>query len=245
MSKKDQMDTASATQGVSEVEIKFTVRPEQELYAVRQLDLDEDEADARRIFFIDSPALELYDQGLILRARSKEGDDDDSTVKIRPIEPDGIDADWHDLAGFKVQADIVGDKVIRSASLSALQKENEVPEAAEGKRPIARLFSEEQERFAHTHSKVTPDYSQLRLLGPVDVLRWKIADRRLPYELTVEEWRLPNGADLLEMSIKVAPQDEHAGLARFQAFIHDLKLDPAGAQETKTRVALQYFASQF
>jgi hypothetical protein len=244
MAKNDEEETGGVTRGISAVEIKFTVRPDQELNAVRALDLDQDDAEQRRIYFIDSTALELYDQGLILRARAKDSDDDDTTVKVRPIEPDSIGKDWRSLPGFKVEADIVGDKVIRSASLSELQKQGEVPDAAQGKRPIGKLFSEDQERFARTHATATPDYAQLRLLGPVDVLRWKITDKKLPYEMTVEEWRLPNATDLLEISIKVAPEEEQKAVAAFQAYLRNLNLDLAGAQQTKTRIALEYFASQ-
>lgn len=249
MSEKDQDSALSetpgaGTPGVNAVEIKFTVRPDQELYAVRALNLEFSKAQQRQIYFVDSAQLELYDQGLIMRARTKGSGDDDSTVKVRPVEPGTITGDWQSLAGFKIEADIVGDKVIRSASLSALQKQGEIPDAADGKRPIDKLFSQDQERFARIHAVVTPEYPQLRLLGPVEVLRWKITDKRLPYEMTVEEWRLPDATDLLEISIKVAPEEEQEAVAAFQAYLRGLNLDLAGAQQTKTRMALEYFATQ-
>jgi len=40
-------------------------------------------------------------------------------------------------------------------------------------------------------------------MGPIRVLRWKLRHKKFPHELTLDEWRLPNGEDLIEVSIKV------------------------------------------
>jgi hypothetical protein len=231
-------DTASA------VEVKVTVRTDQEMYTVRVFGLDFDSAEAREIYFFDTPALELFDQGLILRARLIKGADDDSTVKIRPIEPATIPDKWRFLPGFKVEADFVGSKVVRSASLTAVQKPGEIRDAFEGKRPLAKLFSPDQEEFLAAHAPVNPDFASLQMLGPVHVLRWKIVHGNLPYELTAEEWRLPNKSDQLELSVKVAPEEEQQALETFRSFLQGLQIDPEGEQQAKTRVALQFFARQ-
>ena len=76
-----------AIEGVEGVEIKVTVRPSEELRSLRALELDEDSAEVRIIYFYDTVELDLYDSGVVLRARLVKGDDDDSTVKIRPVEP--------------------------------------------------------------------------------------------------------------------------------------------------------------
>ncbi|MFO1205090.1 MAG: hypothetical protein U1E63_05080 [Burkholderiales bacterium] len=68
------------------VEIKVTIRPDQELRAVRAMELNEDTAAVRIIYFYDTPRLELFNAGVVLRARLVKGDDDDSTVKFRPVE---------------------------------------------------------------------------------------------------------------------------------------------------------------
>jgi hypothetical protein len=66
--------------------------------------------------------------------------------------------------------------------------------------------------------------------------------RPFSYELTLEEWRLPNGEDLVEVSIKVPPKKAPQAQKEFDKHPREFGLDPKGAQEPKTRTALEYFA---
>ena len=74
------------------------------------------------------------------------------------------------------------------------------------------------------------------------MLRWKLRHKNFPHELTLEEWRLPNGEDLVEVSIKVPPKKAPRAQKEFDKHLREFGLDPKGAQETKTRTALEYFA---
>ena len=167
------------------------------------MDLDEGSAEARVVYFYDTPTLELFKAGVILRARLVKGDADDSTVKIRPVEPDQVSRSWVETPGFKIEADSTGNRVVCSASLTCIQKRDEIEDVAEGKRPIRKLYSAAQERLLQELSPRPVDLDGLRVLGPVRVLRWKTKHERFRHELSAEEWRLPNGEDLLEISIKV------------------------------------------
>ena len=73
------------------------------------------------------------------------------------------------------------------------------------------------------------------------MLRWKTRHLGFAHELTAEEWRLTDGEDLLEVSIKVEPGQAATERKAFESHLRELHLDPAGAQETKTRTALKYF----
>jgi hypothetical protein len=224
------------------VEIKVTIRPDQELRAERAMELNEDSADVRVIYFYDTPELDLFDAGVALRARLVKGDDDDSTVKFRPVEAASISKDWRRLKGFKLEADCVGERVVCSASLTAIQKRDEIDDVAKGKRPIHKLFSKDQERFLAEFYKGSVDFGKLRVLGPIRVLRWKLEQKGFPHELTLEEWRLPDGEDLVEVSIKTEPSNAAEARKEFDQHLRGLGLDPEGAQEAKTRTALEYFA---
>ena len=226
-------------------EIKVTVRPDQELRAERAMELDEDSADIRVIYFYDTPKLALFDAGVALRARLVKGDDDDSTVKFRPVDAGRISGEWKRADGFKLEADCVGERVVCSASLTAIQARDEIDQVAKGERPIQKLFSKAQERFLAEFYATPVDFAKLRVMGPIRVLRWKSKHESFPHELTTEEWRLPNGDDLVEVSIKVAPAKAVQAQKAFDAHLRELGLDPQGAQETKTRTALEYFASTF
>ena len=93
------------------------------------LELDDNE---RYIYFFDTPDLELFEQGVIARARRIVGAGHDSTIKFRPVEPDSVPAMWRKYSGFKIEADS-GDKgVVKSASLDDARGQG--PDQAGGRR---------------------------------------------------------------------------------------------------------------
>lgn len=230
-----------ATGDVDTVEIKVTIRPDQELRAARAMQIHEDTARVRVLYFYDTPDLALLEAGVVLRARLLNNGDDDSSVKIRPVDPGRIDTSWTLFEGFKLEADCIGDEVFCSASLTVLQKPGEIDDVADGKRPIDRLFSREQERFLGQHHDAQVDFSRLHVLGPIRVLRWQLQYKDLPHELTVEEWRLPDGDDLVEISIRVPAHQAATARREFEEHLNMLGLDPHGQQDTKTRAALMFF----
>lgn len=242
--KKPQQRSRSKS-SVGAVEIKVTVKPDQELQALRALELNEDSAEVRVIYFFDTLRLDLFNSGIALRARLVKGDKDDSTVKFRPVKPEKISDEWKKLSGFKLEADCVGPRVVCSASHTIPQHRGEIVDVAKGERPIKSLFSKDQERFLGAFFKGSVNYKNVRVLGPIRVLRWKLKHKGFPYELTAEEWRLPDGEDLVEASIKVPPGKAQSAQKAFEKHLRKIGLDPAGAQQTKTRTALEYFAKNY
>lgn len=234
--------SAAAMAAMDAVEIKRTIHPNQELLALRAMQVDEDTADVRLVYFYDTPDLDLFNADIVLRTRLVKGDDDDSTVKFRSNDAMSLAGDWQHLNGFKLEADWVGDHEICSASLTVTQRRDEIEEVAKGKRPIAKLFSGDQERFLSACHKAPVDFGKLRVMGPIVVLRWKPRHETFPHERTLEEWRLPNGEDLVEVSIKVSPKEAKRAQEEFDAHLIELKLDPEGVPDTKTRKALEYFS---
>jgi hypothetical protein len=125
-----------------------------------------------------------------------------------------------------------------------VQKPKEIDQVASGGRPIAKLFSREQEEFLSEMAPVELDFAKLVPLGPVAVLRWKFKNEGLPYELCAEEWRLPDGRDVIEISIKAKPAEAAAAQAALEGFLAELGIAPETRQQTKTRTALEYFAAR-
>ena len=62
-----------STSAVAGVEIKVTIRGDQELKGIRALELNEDSAEVRVIYFYDTPSLDLFNAGVVLRARLVKG----------------------------------------------------------------------------------------------------------------------------------------------------------------------------
>ena len=239
---RDQETFRNRTAATPAVEIKVTVRAEQEMKAIRLFGLDRSNAESREIYFFDTPQLDCFRKHAVLRARMIKNGPDDSTVKIRPVDPQRIAPQWEGLQGFKLEADVAGAKVVRSASLTLPQKQGEIKNVAAGERAPKKLFSPDQERFLEDHALPRMPFDSLRVLGPVAVLRWKPGQVALAGELTAEEWHLPDGTDLLELSIKVDRADAFRSRNEFVAFLARVGLDHTGVQEAKTRIALEFFA---
>ena len=127
-------------------------------------ELDDNE---RYIYFFDTPELELFEQGVIARARRIVGAEHDSTIKFRPVDPDSVPALWRKYSGFKIEADS-GDKgVVKSASLTMPVAKGQIKRVVAGKEPIASLFARratsvpaqhgEQEDRLHQSGRVGAD----------------------------------------------------------------------------------------
>jgi hypothetical protein len=239
---RDRLEAETA--GTQGVELKVTVSEDKEDAAARAFGLDPASGEHRRIFFFDTPDLALLKHGVVLRAREVKGGKDDSTVKIRPVDPEKLAAKWHQMKGFKIEADGVGDKLTRSASLSVEQGDDEIKAVESALRAIEKLFSPDQEQLLAEMSPVRVNFGALQVLGPVHALRWDLKHEGLPYRITAEEWTLDDGRDLLELSIKVPTAQASAASAAFDAFLRGLDLKPQGGQETKTRIALEFFVKQ-
>jgi hypothetical protein len=234
---------ARATAGSDAVEVKTTVAPHAQARALALLGLRHGDGVRRRVYFFDTPGLELHSCGLLLRARATAGAPDDSTVKVRPVNPERV-ARWRGVPGFKVQADVVGSTVVRAASLTAIQPREEIEAAAEGRGPIARLLSREQEQFLGALAPRPIELDRLVPLGPVQARRWDVSHAGLPYRLCAEAWRLPGGRSLLELSIKAEPAAAAAAVAAFSGFLEELGILVDSEPQTKTRAALTSLAAQ-
>jgi hypothetical protein len=221
------------------VEIKITVRDSEIARAERALGLTPVRAERRLVYFFDTRDLALFGRGLLLRARQVQGGAGDSTVKRRPMEASAVPRRTRALAGFKCEEDRVGARRISSCSLTVPQKRGEIEAVVRGERPVKKLFSQEQERFAGG-----PDFGALRAFGPVDARVWKVRPRDFPPGLTAERWSLPGGRVLLEVSTRVTAARADATARRLSEWLRARGIDPAGVGETKTRAALESFAGR-
>ena len=228
---------------IETVEIKITVRADQEALVRAELREAELEPQRRRVYFFDTQKLELFDDGVVLRARVTQNAADDSTVKLRPAVPADIDRRWKGTDGFEIELDMVGDTAVCSAKLDAKQRRDEIDKVAAGQRPLRTLFSGDQERLIHEYAPIGISWDELSVLGPVDVRKWELEPAGFPHEITVEEWELPDESNFIELSIKVRPdQAVDAGRA-FRDLLVNRGLDPDGDQQAKTRRVLEFFAA--
>ncbi len=232
------------------VEIKVTIKPEQIEVAENLLELKQDESEKRKIYFCEdiqtfrtTKKLQLFEHGIILRLRKNQDNPDDSTVKLRPVSSQ-ISDQWRGIKGFKIEGDWVGDRRIESASFTTEQNQGEIEEAFQGDRLLDKLFSKQQERFLKTSAEIEVHLNNLQVLGPVQAFRWQPKlSGGLIYPIRCERWHIPC-RQLLELSIRVQPEQAQVAQEQFMQYLKHNKLDSTGVQETKTRLVLEYFANE-
>jgi hypothetical protein len=226
---------------VPSIELKMNVPADQRM-ALSGLQLDAMEGRLREVFFFDTPELTLYRHGVVVRARRTQGADDDTVVKLRPAVPDGLSPAVRASRNLKVEMDVTRGSYVLSASLKGRRRPGAVREALTGGRPLERLFTKEQRGFFAEHAPADAGWADLVPLGPVLVVLLKFVPKGLPSRSTIEQWHYPGQVPLVELSTKATPQTVLQVFTDGVRFVREHGLSASGAQEPKTRRALQFFA---
>jgi hypothetical protein len=186
------------------VELKVTVPDSDRRSAVEALGIDPVEAEIRQVFFFDTPDLDLYRQGVVVRARRARGRGD-TVVKLRPVVPGELPAALRDSRDFGIEVDAMPGSFICSGSLKGSTDPQAIREAAAGERPARKLFSKPQRALYREHAPDGLDLDELCVLGPVQALRLKFTPPELGRRMTAELWVYPDDSRVLELSTKCAP----------------------------------------
>jgi hypothetical protein len=226
------------------VELKLTVPETDQRSAVARLGLDPLEAQIRQIFFFDTPDLALDKQGVVVRARRIQGKGDDSAVKLRPVVPAELPDDLRRSAAFRVEVDALPGGYVCSGALKGALRPTDVARAVAGELPLRKLFSKEQRAFFAAHVQDGVGFDDLAILGPIFVLKLKLAPPELGRRLVAEMWLYPDGSRVLELSARAEIGEAFQAAAELRSFLTANGIDLSGEQETKTRKALTYFSKQ-
>jgi hypothetical protein len=158
--------------------------------------------------------------------------------------PAEIPAKWCKHRGFKIEADASEKGVVKSASFTMPVDKGLIKKVAAGDKSIAKLFSKEQERFLTDMADRKIDYDTLSVLGPLQAHRWEFLDPGCPWEITAELWKREDGDRLMELSIKASIIQAAAAIGGFRAFIAEVGAQQDADEQSKTRWALDYYASR-
>ena len=129
-----------------------------------------------------------------------------------------------------------------SASLKGRPKPPGVRETLLGGRPLHKLFSKEQRAFYAEHAPAGIALDELRMLGPIFVLKIKGVPKGFRRRLVVELWLYPDGARILELSTKCLPSEAFQVAGELRTYLVGCGLRPSAGQQTKTRKALEFFS---
>jgi hypothetical protein len=206
------------------------------------LRLDPIQGVLREVFFFDTPDLALFGKGLVLRARRTQGADDDTVIKLRPAVPDELSPEVRASKNLKVEMDVTRESYVISASLKARRPAGAVRGTVHDGRPLERLFSKEQRAFFADNAPAGIGWDSLIPLGPILVVLLKFIPEGFPRRATIEQWHYPGEVPLVELSTKATPQTVLEVFADWTKFAKGRGLRASGAQEPKTRKALEFYA---
>ncbi len=227
---------------VDSLEIKVTIPADAHRATIRGLPLDPVEAEPRQVFFFDTPGLDLYQAGIVLRARRIRGGAGDTVIKLRPVVPAELSDELRHSGSFSIEVDIMPGKFVCSGSLKGKATGEEVLEAAAGERSLRKLFSKEQRAFFRDRAPADVDLDATATLGPTFSLKSVFWPRSLDRKLVAEYWLYPDGSRLLEVSTKCAPGEALSVAGQVRGYFAKKGIPVVGGQETKTRLALEFHA---
>ncbi len=232
---------AKAIAGADDIEIKATVPHHQIKQALKRFGLTASNDEERYIYFFDTPKLDLLKAGIITRARRVVGQAHDSTVKFRPVNPTDVGKKWRRYRDFKIEADASESSMVKSASFSMPVAKGHIKRVAGGKKPIAAIFTPDQEKFLESIAGHKIKFETLVVLGPLMAQRWKFVDPGCPWAITAELWTRGDREQMMELSIKAPSVQAAAAVGGFMAFLAEVGAERDKSQQTKTRWALDYY----
>jgi hypothetical protein len=232
----------SLLKGSNSVELKLTVPESRHRSTVTALGMDPLDAQIRQVFFFDTPDLQLNAAGVVVRARRVQGKRADSVIKLRPVVPSELPAEWRRSPDFGVEVDAMPGGFVCSGSLKGVTDNQLVKDTVGGALPRRKLFSKEQRRFYEAHAPDGIALDDLTLLGPIFVLKLKWQPDGMARPMTAEMWLYPDGSRVLELSTKCTPGEAFQVAAESRVFLAERGIEITGEQTTKTKKALDFFA---
>ena len=226
------------------VELKLTVPEADQRSAVQALGMDPLNAQIRQVFFFDTPDLALYKKGVVARARRVQKKGDDSVVKLRPVVPTELADHMRQSPNMMVEVDAMPGGFVCSASLKRALPNPHVRATALGERKISKLFSKEQRAFFAAHAPAGIELDDLKILGPIFVLKLKFQPPDAMRRTVAEMWMYPDNTRVLELSTKCAPGEALDAAAHAREYLIKRGVNVSGAQQTKTRLALNFYARE-
>jgi hypothetical protein len=225
------------------VELKLTVPESAQRPTLQALGIDPLDAQVRQVFFFDTPDLQLNARGLIVRGRRIQGRGDDSVIKLRPVKPADLPGDVRKSRNMVVEIDAMPGGYVCSATIRGKLDAKAVKGVHLRTKPIRSLFSKEQRAFFTAHAPDGIDLDSLTLLGPIPILKVRFVPAGYGRKLVAELWFYPDGSRILELSTKALPGEAFQVATEARLFLKSRGIDLSGDQQTKTKTALEFFAS--
>lgn len=231
-------------EGADSVELKLTLQQDARSRVAGQLGVDPLDAQLRQVFFFDTPNLDLDQGGVVVRARRRQNEDGDTVIKIRPVVPNELPEEERASPNLGVELDAMPGGYVCSASFKGVAKNDLIREVAKGETPVRKIFTKGQRRFFAAHAPEGIALDDLVVLGPIPTLRVKFTPEGFNKKAVGELWLYPDGSQVVELSTKALPKDAVMAALEWRAYLEGKGIDLSGEQATKTKTALEFFASK-
>ena len=185
-----------------------------------------------RIYFYDTPALDLLSKGVILRLRA--GAEIDLTAKLRPVSGEKFVDPSGGREGFKCEVDL--NDGVENQSFS-VQKKYVAAKAPVTGEELRQLLSEGQKKLLED-SKVQIDWRRVRRIADIQSTSWTTGSKSSLGKLSLELWEWPSGR-ILEVSTKVTPDAGQATYAELRNLANKNGLALSADQRSKTTTTLK------
>jgi hypothetical protein len=204
----------------------------------RSLGLDGGSGPVRRVYFLDTPDLDLYRHGVIIRFRDRRGSRDDAVVKLRPVVPGRVPRWLRQADQFQMEIDALPGHAVCSGALKERLGRGAVAKAIAADRPLTKLLSSGQRKLL---AQYAPGVSlgDLVVFGPIDVHCQRVKLRGLSHGVRAERWHYPDGSYLLELSARCEVDEAATVARRVSTALRASGVAPADEQRLKTDMALQ------
>lgn len=230
--------------GADTAELKVSIPTAAHRATIQGLPIDPVEAQPRQVYFFDTPDLALNNAGLVVRARRIQGGRGDTVIKLRPVVPAELPDDLRTSGSLGVEVDMLPGGYVCSASFKGRTTGQDIRDAIAGDLPLRKVFSREQRAFFKDRAPAGITLDGLVALGPTFVLKTTFTPAELGRRFVAELWLYPDGSRILELSTKCPPSESFQVAAESRAYLASKGVSTGGAQQTKTRAALDFFAAQ-
>jgi hypothetical protein len=221
--------TSLRAQKLCSEEVKLLLSPPQVQSAITALNARQETHG--RVYFYDTPALDLLSKGVIIRFRDRA--EVDLTVKLRPlpgdklVDPSGVGDDY--------RCDVDFNDGLETESFSVMNKYLTAKAPATGE-AIFQELSQGQKRLLRD-AKVQIDWKRVKRIAEIQSTNWTSRAKPPLGRLSVELWEWPGGS-VLEVSTRVATDGRLATFVELRDLANKKGLTLNTNQRSKTEIAL-------
>jgi hypothetical protein len=210
-------------------EVKLLLSPTQVRVAIAALQVGE--AFRGRVYFYDTPALDLLSKGVILRLR--EGVDIDLTAKLRPVAGERFVDPSGGHERYKCEVDLNDGVENQSFSVQNRYVAAKIPETGE---ELSQLLSAGQKKLI-AEANVKIDWKRVGRIAKIQSTSWTAPAKEPLGKLSLELWQWPGGR-ILEVSTRTAMDTGQTTYAELRALANKDGLAMNTNQHSKTEIVL-------